>query len=311
MCFTHGARPTDACKGCLKGHPKHMHPARSGTGLCPPRRQGAWLPGVAPHPCSQPAFGHAVGRATGPWLSCAGRRHMDGWRNAHPRQERPCTSPDKQRWCHPSCPAPCLGGLTLQSHRHTHPTAAGLGETLHWGNRDPHHIPELPDTPAEAQRCRSCPKGPRAPKYKLRPHHQHWAPPTEQEAPGSPSASPSHSEGQWQWHLDAGSTAEPDAPRAALGTAAAWPWLPQAALAHSGSGPGPGGTNKVTEEIEVSQRGREEGPQSPSPTPRAQLASPPGLWKGTGRASVTLSPHVPNPIPSMPLMILKQRVVNQ
>lgn len=217
--FAHGARPTDACKGCLKGHPKHTHPTRSGTGLCPPSCQEALLPGVAPRPCSQPVFGHAVGRATRSWLSCAGRGRVDGWRNACPGQERPRTSPDTWHWCHPSCPAACFGGLTLESPRHTHPTAVGLGETLHWRNRDPCHIPELPNIPAEEQRRRSCPKGPRAPKCMLRPQHWHQAPPTEREGPGSPSASPSRSEGQR--YPDTGSTAEPDAPRAALGSAVA------------------------------------------------------------------------------------------
>ena len=170
---------------------------------------------MAPHPCSQPAFGQAVGRARRPWLSCAGRGHRDRWRNARPGQERHCTSSDVRCRCHHSCPAPCLGDLTLQSPRHVHPTAAGLREILHPGNRDPHHTPELLNTPAEQQRCRSCPKGPRAPKCRLRPQHWHGAPPRERKAPGSLSASVSRSKGHR--YPGVGSTAEPDAPGAALG----------------------------------------------------------------------------------------------
>lgn len=78
--------PQPPCKGCLKGHPKHMDPDRSGTGLYPPSHQGTSLPGVAPHPCSQPAFGHAVGRATRPWLSHAVGGHTDGETHAPGRR---------------------------------------------------------------------------------------------------------------------------------------------------------------------------------------------------------------------------------
>lgn len=70
--------------------------------------------------------------------------------------------------------------LALGSHPanlwHSHPAAVGLGETLHWGNWDPHHIPELPNTPAEDQRCGSHPKGPRTLKRRLGPKHELWAP---------------------------------------------------------------------------------------------------------------------------------------
>lgn len=91
-------------------------------------------------------------------------------------------------------------------------------------------------------------------------------------------------------------TAEPDAPRVALGTASTQPWLPLAALTHSRTGTGPRGTNKVTEEeIEVPQRGGEDGPQSPSPAPSSWLTSPHSFWKGRGWASVTLSPSAPAP----------------
>lgn len=62
----------------------------------------------------------------------------------------------------------------------------------------------------------------------------------------------------------------------------------------------------MTDEMEVSQRG---SPQSTSLSPIIWLTSPLGLWKRPGWA--TLSPHIPCPVPSMPLMILKQRVVNQ
>lgn len=219
-------------------------------------------------------------------------------------------SSDTWHQCHPSCPAPCLGGLTHQSPWHAHPTAAELGETLCWGNWNPHHILELPNMPAEEQRYRSCPKGPRAPKCRL-----------------SSGISTEHfpQSGRLQGaclHLcpaaRGSGTQMPEAQQSWM--TPEQPWAPpqlgcghtQASLAHSGAGPVPGGTNKVTEEeIRVPQRGRDGGPQSPSPTPRAWLASPPGSWKETGWASVTLSPRVPNPIPSMPLIILKQRVVNQ
>lgn len=44
-------------------------------------------------------------------------------------------------------------------------------------------------------------------------------------------------------------------------------------------------------------------------SPGTQSLGHPATWPGED--GVAPSPHLPSPIPSMPLMILKQRVVNQ
>lgn len=113
--FAHGARPAAACKGCLKGHPKHTHPTRSGTELCLPPHQGPSLPGVALRPCSQPAaFGHAMGRVTKALAEpCSERSH---------RWMKKCTP-----WV----------GEALHVLRHVAPVPPFLPCSLPWGSHPP------------------------------------------------------------------------------------------------------------------------------------------------------------------------------
>lgn len=115
---TNGARPTAAWKGCSRAHVPHQ---RCGTGLCPPTYCG-------PCPCSQSAFGHAVGSASRLWLSCAERSLTDGWSNAHPGQQRLCTSPDMIP-VSPLLPCSLPWGLTLQT--------SGTHIPLQWGLERP------------------------------------------------------------------------------------------------------------------------------------------------------------------------------
>lgn len=72
---------------------EHMYPPEVWDRALPPTPLRGITPRGAPCPCSQSAFGHAAGSASRLWLSCAGSL-TDGWSNAHPRQERFCTSPD-------------------------------------------------------------------------------------------------------------------------------------------------------------------------------------------------------------------------
>lgn len=82
-------------RSCLQGMLKSIRtPPEVWDRALPPVPLRGIDPRGAPCPCSQSAFGHAVRRASRPWLSCAERSLMDGWSNAHPGQERLCTSPD-------------------------------------------------------------------------------------------------------------------------------------------------------------------------------------------------------------------------
>lgn len=160
---------------CLQGMLKSTctPPEVWGRALPPIPLRGI-TPRGAPCPCSQSAFGHAVGSAPRLWLSCAEGSQMDRAMPTPGRRGSACPQTRDASFTPPALL------LALGSHpanpQHSHPTAVGLGETLHWGKWDPHHIAELPNTPAEHQRCGSHPKGPRAPKRRLRPEHEPWAP---------------------------------------------------------------------------------------------------------------------------------------
>lgn len=169
---THGVspRPTATC------HPKHMHPTRSETGLSPPPCQKDCSQERLRAPTASQRLPVLWEKPRGPVFRVEPEvelRAVQGEATQIDGEYMPWAGEALHVPRHTALVPPLLPRSLPRGPQPAKSAAAGLGGTLYQGNWDPHHTPELPNAAAEEQRCRSCPKGLRAPKCRLKPQHQH------------------------------------------------------------------------------------------------------------------------------------------